>query len=207
MDFNSLGQKGEPNSSTDVGHRGAWNLLLHFVFPELNVLLVIRPYLLSSLVLLSFSCGPKAKPAPVRPGASNTMIGDCATPESSGVLSDSPKLKKAPRDLNGDGNPEMIASDSHLCRQSNCFWNVFASQDGCSRYLGTIEGSSLEVLSVSNSNGFRDLRAWWSLPGGTRKLSQRYQYRERGYQLIEVLLCRYTDDRGVQCASEEIGKE
>jgi len=149
------------------------------------------------------SCGGSGGKRPAKLQASNTRIGDCADPASSGVVSKSPKNRTAPRDLNGDNVPERVVADTHLCRGENCFWNLFAEQNGCPRYLGTIEGGSLEVLLPADSSGFRDLRSWWDLPGGKRKLMQRYRFRDGGYQLSEVLICRHSDDTGVQCASEE----
>ncbi len=167
----------------------------------------MRLLLISFTALVAISCGSKSTRMPGRTSASNTAIGSCADAESSGVISASPRLVYASRDLNGDSVPEKIVSDATLCRQSNCFWNVFAERNGCSRYLGTIEGNRLEVLIPAGKGGFRSLRSFWALPSGHRELVHHYQFRETGYQLTEVLICREEGDKGIQCASEELGNE
>lgn len=128
-------------------------------------------------------------------------------PESSGVLSESPQLRRANRDLNGDARDEQVLADRKLCRQGNCSWNLFAQHQGCERYIGTISAHSIEVLSSSSEAGFRDLRGWWKLPGGERQLVQNYRFRSGGYELTDVLICRQEGDSRLLCAEEEPAAE
>jgi hypothetical protein len=164
---------------------------------------VTRVIVFSSLLALAslVACGGKARP--VKIAASNAVIGECADPESAGVLSSDPKLRDASRDLNGDSKAERVVADKSMCRDGNCYWNLFVEQEGCYRYIGTIAGASIEMLKSSSDSGYRDLRGWWKLPGGSRQLVQNYRFRDRGYQLADVLLCRQGDDDRLQCASEE----
>ncbi len=154
------------------------------------------------LLVSASACGGSAKrrPAVLAPNAS---LGDCAQPESTGVVSSNPNLKTAHRDLNGDGREELAFADRALCRDGNCAWNLFTEKDGCSRYIGTVEGATLESMQSTGDEGFAGLRVWWKMPKGERFLVQAYRYRGSGYHLSEVLVCRQEGDDRLLCASEE----
>ena len=156
---------------------------------------------LACAIGLHSSCGgsPKRRPAV----AANVQIGECADPRTAGVLSGAPALKGAHRDLNGDGQKERVFADRRLCHGGNCSWNLFTKVDGCSRYIGTLTGATLEVGAGQGEAGFSPLRAWWSMGNGGRFLVQNYRYLRGGYQLDDVLLCRQEDDDRLLCASEE----
>lgn len=156
----------------------------------------------TSTVLLLVACGGTS-PKPAKITAANAAIGDCVDARSAGVLSSTPRLRAAHRDLNGDGSPETVFADGELCRNGNCYWNLFSAREGCLRYVGTIGGATLEVVERAGGTGFRDLRGWWKLPGGERQLVQNYQFRGDGYRLGEVLLCRQEGDDQLLCAAEE----
>lgn len=160
-----------------------------------------RGLALPCLLIALQSCGgsPKRRPSV----AANVQIGDCADPKTAGVLSATPKLKAAHRDLNGDGVPERVYADRRLCHSGNCSWNLFAETDGCSRYIGTMAGSTLELGMGQGEAGFSPLRVWWKMGSGGRYLVQNYRYISGGYQLDDVLLCRQEGDDRLLCASEE----
>ncbi len=147
------------------------------------------------------ACGGPAKRRPTV--AANLAIGSCANPKTAGVLSDDPSLKPAHRDLNGDGHKERVFADRRLCNAGNCSWNLFTDNDGCSRYIGTIAGSTLEVVAGQGEAGFSPLRVWWRMGKGSRFLVQNYRYVHGGYHLEDVLLCRQDGDDRLLCASEE----
>lgn len=157
----------------------------------------------TSLALLLLSaCGSKPK-KPAKITAANVFIGDCVDPEEAGVLSASPELREAHRDLNGDGANESVYADRRLCRKGNCYWNLFTREDGCERYIGTVAGATLEILDHQADAGFHGLRAWWKLPSHKRQLVQSYRFRSGGYQLTDVLVCRQEGDDRLLCAAEE----
>lgn len=155
-----------------------------------------------SLALFSLAaCGGKAKP--VKISASNVFIGDCVDPRRAGVVSEDPELRAGHQDLNGDGSEELVYADSNLCRNGNCYWNLFAKEKACHRYIGTVAGATLEVLVPQADAGFHAIRGWWKLPSGSRQLVQSYRFRAGGYQLTEVLMCRQEGDDRLLCAEEE----
>src|SRR5262245_7133899 len=81
-----------------------------------------------ALALACAACGPKATPArPARVVPTPTVqVGACGDPLHDGVMSASPKLERADRDLNGDGTAERIMVDQAMCTpDGNCYWNVF----------------------------------------------------------------------------------
>ncbi len=160
-----------------------------------------RATALASLLWVFASCGgaPKRRLSV----AANVQVGDCADPKTAGVVSDAPELKSAHRDLNGDGKSEQVFADERLCHAGNCSWNIFTKYDGCSRYIGTITGATLEVGTGQGESGFSPLRGWWRMGSGDRFLVQNYRYMLRGYQLDDVLLCRQEGDDRLLCASEE----
>jgi len=170
-------------------------------FPILRGTSMRHSLVMATALLLFAGCGGHPKHAPMV--AANANIGDCANPRTSGVLSSAPSLRSAHRDLNGDGRKEKVFADRNLCRGENCSWNIFTESEGCSRYLGTIAGATLEVGSSQGEAGFAPVHAWWRLPSGARHLVQNYRYRSGGYQLIDVLICRQGGDDTLLCASEE----
>ncbi len=161
-----------------------------------------------SAPLLVGSCGGKASKGKVSTTpASSVVIGSCAAPETTGVLSAKPKIVSAAIDLNGDGQTDPVFSDRSLCKGDNCYWNLFSRMRGCERYVGTIEGKSLELLQTASTEGFRDILAWWELPGKERQLRQRYRFIEGGYRLLDVMVCREDPDNGLLCAEEEFAND
>ncbi len=158
------------------------------------------------LVLMAAACGPKPRPAP----RSATMpvptvrVGDCAAPERDGVRSDSPRIKRADRDLDGDGDPEIVVADESLCTaDGNCYWNVFVHEDAsCERYAGTLAGAVLEPQPPAGGSGWPPVRAYWNLGGGKRVLVQEYQFRRGGYVLSETLVCRRQEDDRLLCTED-----
>ncbi len=158
--------------------------------------------IVTSCLLVLVACGGKPRPIS-KIAASNARLGECANPRKAGVLSARPTLVSAHRDLNNDGHREKVFADKNLCKAANCSWNLFTKQDGCARYIGTVAGSTLEVVDSQGDAGFSALRVWWRLGKGTRQLVQNYHYRDGGYQLIDVLICRMGGDDRLLCASEE----
>ncbi len=142
-----------------------------------------------------------------RPGQApppTVAIGDCGDPGRDGVVSERPRLERRDRDLDGDGTPEVVSVDRGLCDgENNCSYNLFAgrAEGGCRRYLGTVEGSGIELLHDSDEDRFHDLRAWWRL-GGPRLLLQHYRFRAGGYRLVEALVCSRQEDNRLLCAED-----
>ncbi len=161
----------------------------------------LSPRLALAIISAAAACGGRA--APRKSVAPNVVLGDCADPKLSGVLSPKPKLQSAHRDLNGDGVKELAFADRALCRGKNCSWNLFTKSEGCSRYIGTVEGNTLEVTETRADAGFATLRVWWRMAKGARFLVQTYAYRGEGYKLADVLVCRQDGDDRLLCASEE----
>jgi hypothetical protein len=155
---------------------------------------------LAIAVLIGFGCGGRPKPKPARPAT--VGVGQCADPSRDGVLSDKPSLDRADRDLDGDGRLEAIVADTTMCSGAgNCRWNIFAKEQGCWRYLGTVAASGLELLSDAGEGGYRPVVGWWRF-SGRRSLRQEYRYRHGGYRLVDTLICREQDDDRLLCASE-----
>jgi len=150
------------------------------------------------VALLVVGCGGKATPKP-RP--SNVHLGSCANPAKDGVLGSSPSLRRADRDLDGDGALEAVVADESLCaRSGNCHWNLFHQSRGCWRYLGTVAGATLEAQTL-RAPGFATLIGWWRFGGG-RSLRQEYRFRHGAYTLRETLICADQSDDRVECAYE-----
>lgn len=148
-----------------------------------------------------YGCGGKAKIAKI--ASSNVHVGDCVDAERAGVLSDSPDLRSAHRDLNGDGKAEKVYADRRLCRRGNCYWNLFVKAQGCDRYIGTVSGETLEILDLQSDAGFHEIRGWWKLPRGKRHVVQSYLFREDGYLLNDVIICQGAGGSALICADEE----
>jgi hypothetical protein len=134
-------------------------------------------------------------------------VGDCAAPERDGVHGDSPRMRRADRDLDGDGTPEAVVADETMCTaDGNCYWNVFVRGDdgGCERYAGALAGAVLEPLAAvaTNAGAWPPVRAYWNLGGGKRVLVQEYQFRRGGYVLSDTLVCRREPDDRLQCTED-----
>lgn len=152
-------------------------------------------------MLTLVACGGKGTQGKI--GAANVKLGDCADPERAGVISEDPALRSAHRDLNGDGTEELVYADRKLCQSGNCSWNLFTADKGCSRYIGTVSGATLELGHGQGESGFVPLHVWWRLPKGARHLVQNYRFRGGAYQLDDVQVCRQEGDDRLLCASEE----
>jgi hypothetical protein len=145
----------------------------------------------------SSSTTPRQMPTP------SVQVGACGEPGRDGVMGDAPNVDHADRDLDGDGRNEAIVVDRSMCKEGgNCYWNVFTAgreAGECSRYAGTFEGATLELLATRGENHMADVRVYWNLQGG-RLLLQSYRFVRDGYQSVDTLLCkRATDDR-LECA-------
>ncbi|HVV88794.1 MAG TPA: hypothetical protein VHE35_37380 [Kofleriaceae bacterium] len=158
----------------------------------------------------SAGCPGKAKPlAPAAPQVTSLppttiAVGDCGVPEHDGVVSATPRLRRADQDLDGDGHPEAVVADEAMCdAQHNCYWNVFlpAPDGGCARFAGVLPGQSLQLLRPGTGGVPAPVRAVWQLAGG-RVLMQEYQFRRGGYALVDTLVCRREDDDRVLCAED-----
>lgn len=153
---------------------------------------------------LATSCVRSPGPRPIKPPPAR--LGVCGEPGKAGVVSSRPDLRRADRDLDGDGAVELVAADRGLCRAGNCYWNVFSGriEDGCRRYLGTIAGAAIDRLGRRGEDGYHDLRGWWSLGSGDRQLLQEYRFRNGGYRIVEAMVCRQEGDDRLTCAREEL---
>ena len=163
----------------------------------------VRPGVAALAVLLT-ACTARQVGRPIKVPAA--QLGVCGEPGQAGVLSARPELRRADRDLDGDGAVELVAADRTLCRDGNCYWNLFSgtTEAGCRRYLGTVAGAAIDRLGRRGENGFHDLRGWWRLAGGTRQLLQEYRFRNGGYRIAEAMVCRQEGDDRLTCAREEV---
>jgi hypothetical protein len=168
---------------------------------------------LAALLVLS-ACGGRSSKTTIPPQAvarPALAVGSCGTPEHDGVRNPQPsavRLERADRDLNGDGQPELVAVDRSMCDTSgNCHWNVFtatSSSDPCQRFLGTVAGVALQVSTDASlgDQGFSPLRAFWQLGEG-RVLVQSYLFSAGGYRVTDALVCNRAGAGGgdtLQCA-------
>jgi hypothetical protein len=158
---------------------------------------------LAVVALALCGCGRRTPQRPVP--APVAQLGVCGEPDQAGVLSATPDLRHADRDLDGDGTAELVVADRVLCRDGNCYWNVFSGTQvqGCRRYLGTIAGAVIDRLGRRGEDGFYDLRGWWRLGGGARHLLQEYRFRHGAYRIDEAMVCRQEGDDRLMCAREE----
>jgi hypothetical protein len=142
-------------------------------------------------------------PTTVRMPTSSIQPGTCAEPERDGVMSASPRVDHADRDLDGDGQVELIVVDRASCTEDgNCYWNVFRRSrepGACARYAGTFAGSALETLASRGEDNMSDVRAYWK-QGGNRMLLQSYRFVRDGYQIEDVLQCKRAPDDRLDCA-------
>jgi hypothetical protein len=154
---------------------------------------------LALLVLLA-GC-PSRATSPARPMPSPTVsVGACGEPGRDGVMSKSPKIDRADRDLDGDGKNESIVVDRAMCTpEGNCFWNVFVVKPGeCSRYVGTFKAAALEPLATRGEANMTDVRGYWNLHGGRLSL-ETYRFVRGGYLLVEAVQCRRAGDDRLEC--------
>ncbi len=159
-------------------------------------------------VLVS-GCGRKrgTSPAPARPlpVQGDVRVGDCADPAKEGVVGEAPSLDRADRDLNDDGNDEVVVAARGMCtKEGNCHWNLYRTEGECHRYLGTVSASGIQRIPPRGEDGFYGLRGFWRLTGDGRVLLQEYRFRRGGYRLVEAVLCRQADDDRILC--EEQGR-
>jgi hypothetical protein len=161
-----------------------------------------------SLLLLALIGCTRTKPAPttMRVPMATVQPGSCAEPERDGVMSEKPRVDHADRDLDGDGQVEIIVVDRAKCSEDgNCYWNVFrrsrdAAQEGaCARYAGTFAGSALETLVSRGEDNMSDVRAYWK-QSGNRMLLQSYRFVRDGYRIEDVLQCKRAPDDRLDCA-------
>ena len=124
-------------------------------------------------------------------------VGSCGTPDHDGLRNpqaSAVRLARADRDLNGDGQAEIVAVDRSMCDSvGNCHWNIFAaapSRDACQRFLGTVAGVTLQVSATDGpgDQGFVPVRAFWQLGEG-RVLVQSYLFSAGGYRVSDALVC------------------
>jgi hypothetical protein len=125
----------------------------------------------------------------------SVQVGECADP---------PRGDHADRDLDDDGHPEIIVADRTACERvgadkQNCHWNVFKTEPGeCTRFIGTFDGGALEALHAKGDDNMSDVRAYWAQSGG-RLLLQSYRFVRGGYQITDVLQCKYASDDRLEC--------
>jgi len=156
-----------------------------------------------ALVLALTGCHPVARPTARALPTPSVQVGACAKPGQDGVVSGSPRLERADRDLNGDGTPETIVTDRAMCSaDGNCYWNVFVAGADCARYAGTFEGSALEPLTSRGDDNMIDVRSYYNLHGG-RLVLQSYRFTRGGYGIVDALLCKRGSDDQLECAESE----
>jgi hypothetical protein len=145
----------------------------------------------------------KQAPTTMRVPMASVQPGACAEPERDGVMSERPRVDHADRDLDGDGQPELIVVDREKCSSDgNCYWNVFRrSRDPseCARYAGTFAGSALETLASRGEDNMSDVRAYWK-QSGNRMLLQSYRFVRDGYRIEDVIQCKRAPDDRLDCA-------
>jgi hypothetical protein len=155
------------------------------------------------LLALAACTRTKTGPTTVRVPIASVQPGTCAEPERDGVMSEKPRVDHADRDLDGDGQVEVIVVDREKCSaDGNCYWNVFRrSRDPgeCARYAGTFAGSALETLATRGEDNMSDVRAFWK-QSGNRMLLQSYRYVRDGYRIEDVLQCKRAPDDRLDCA-------
>jgi hypothetical protein len=77
---------------------------------------------------------------------------------------------------------------------------VFKTQPGeCTRFIGTFDGGGLEAMAQKGDDNMSDVRAYWAEAGG-RLLLQSYRFVRGGYQISDVLQCKYAADDRLECA-------
>ena len=172
-----------------------------------------RVALVGVLIVGAVACGGRAAKKTLPSSAMPTpaiAVGACGTPEHDGVVNAQAavvKLERADRDLNNDGQSEVVTVDRSMCSSNgNCHWNVFAPappSEGCQRYLGTISGRALQVAADDkpSDGGYLPIRAFWQQSEG-RVLVQAYRFAAGGYRLADVLLCQQADGDALHCEEQ-----
>lgn len=165
-----------------------------------------------AIAIAGAACGPPRTPTlPARVMPTPTVqVGSCGDPSRDGVMSASPKLDHADRDLNGDGAAETIVVDRTMCTaDGNCYWNVFVvppqrseGAPACARYAGTFEAAALEPLRSRGDDNMTDVRGYWNLHG-SRLLLQSYRFTRGGYRIVEAVQCRREHDDRLECMDAE----
>lgn len=153
--------------------------------------------------MLVIACTParKTTPSTVQVPTPSVQVGNCGDPSKDGVMRAAPDIKRADRDLDGDGHAETIVMDRGMCTEDgNCYWNVFTQPAGeCARYAGTFAGAALEPLASKGEDNMTDVRAYWNQYAG-RLLLQSYRFTRGGYQIVDVLQCKKASDDRLDCA-------
>lgn len=137
----------------------------------------------------------------------SVQVGSCGEPTRDGVMSSTPRLDRADRDLDGDGSVEIIVVDRAMCHEDgNCYWNVFvgprAGRSECARYAGTFAAAALEPLATRGDDNMTDVRGYWNLHGGRLSL-ETYRFSRGGYRIVEALMCRRASDDRLDCMDSE----
>ncbi len=87
-------------------------------------------------------------------------------------------------DVDGDGEPEELVSFRDLCGARNCTWAIYASGDGCSRYVGMFEAVSWQVLESSHHD-LHDIATTWSAGcAGLERYEAVQEYDGREYRQV-----------------------
>lgn len=147
----------------------------------------------------------QGRTTPLTVQVASVQPGECGVPGRDGVMSSSPKVDHADRDLDGDGRNEIIVVDRSKCdHHGNCYWNVFKlgnSPGACARYLGNFAGAALEPLASKGDENMADVRAYWAFASG-RMLLQPYRFVRGGYLIDDgdVLQCKRAADDRLECA-------
>lgn len=158
------------------------------------------------------ACGGRSKPRAQTMPVPTVKVGDCGTPGTDGVMSATPEVVHADRDLDGDGAVEVVVADRTMCTpEGNCYWNVFVSPpagaaEACQRFAGTVAAAAIEEAGGRGDDNYADLRGYWNLTGGGRMLLSEYRFRRGGYQVVDAVLCRRDGDDRLLC-EESSGRE
>lgn len=161
--------------------------------------------MLGASVAMTGGCTRTGRTTPQLVPTPSVQPGECGVPGRDGVMSTSPKVDHADRDLDGDGRPEVIVVDRAKCdARGNCYWNVFKVGDKageCARYVGNFAGAALEPLVTKGDENMSDVRAYWNQASG-RMLLQPYRFLRGGYLIDagDVLLCKRASDDRLECA-------
>lgn len=158
------------------------------------------------LVALLAACGGKARGTTPREMPSPSIqVGACGSPGRDGVMSSAPKVDRADRDLDGDGNLESIVVDRSMCSaEGNCYWNVFVrnANDSCVRYAGTFWAAALEMLESRGEDNMTDVRGYYNLHDRRLRLES-YRFVRGGYQIVDSLACRREADDRLDCVDDK----
>lgn len=161
------------------------------------------------LALVIAGCSGSSKRKVTAVPVPTVAVGDCGSPGKDGVMGASPDPIHADRDLDGDGEPEVVIADRSMCTvEGNCYWNVFVSPpagaaEQCQRFAGTLAATALEEEDGKGEDNFVDLRGYWKLTSGGRLLLQQYRFRRGGYQVTDAILCRREGDDRLLCEEPE----